>query len=93
MCPVGGYVQAGGYVCKEWLCSGDGYPPLQTMDLKGYPPLLLTPSGSHHTYYRQAGGMHPTRMLSCLVMIFYCLLGVLLYHSFEYFEKSMHCTS
>ena len=29
------------------------------------PPLLLTPSGSHYTYSRQAGGTHPNGMYSC----------------------------
>ena len=29
-------------------------------------PLVLTPSGGHHNMYGcQAGGMHPSRMLSC----------------------------
>ena len=47
-----------------WVCPGDGggayprggYPPL---------PLLLTPSGNHHTYSLQAVDTHPTGMLSC----------------------------
>ena len=26
---------------------------------------LLTPSGNHHMYGREAGAMHPTVMLSC----------------------------
>ena len=39
----------------------------QTWDL-GYPPLVLIPSGGHHsTYSWQAGGMHSTEMLSCLL--------------------------
>ena len=32
----------------------------------GTHPLLLTPSGIHHTYGWQAGRTYPTGMLSCL---------------------------
>ena len=35
----------------------------------GTQPLLLTPSGSHHTYSQKVGGMHPTGMVSCLFII------------------------
>ena len=34
-------------------------------EVDAHSPLLLTASGSHHTYGRKAGGMHPTGMLSC----------------------------
>ena len=41
-----------------WWCPGNGVGP---------PPPVLTPSGGHwNTYSWQAGGMHPTWMLSCL---------------------------
>ena len=39
------------------------------MGQRGCPP-LFTPSGGHHTYGRQAGGTHPTAMLSCLLDFF-----------------------
>ena len=53
---------------QEDLCPGvRGYPPApQTLDLMRYwVSPLLTPSGSHHTYGWQVGGMHPTEILSC----------------------------
>ena len=36
-------------------------------------PQLLTPSGGHHTYGRQAGSTHPTGMHSCFVIVFFFL--------------------
>ena len=54
-----GYVQG---------CPGCGY--VQGVGMyNGWARLLLTPSGGHHTCSRQAAGMHPTGMLSCLFII------------------------
>ena len=51
--------------------------PLGTWDLGYLPPPGPTPSGGHqNTYGWQAGGTHPTGMLSCL-MIFFFATGVL----------------
>ena len=50
----GGYIR--GWVYHRGRYTGGIYNP----------PLVLTPSGGHHnTYSWQAGGMHPTGMLSC----------------------------
>ena len=61
---------------RGWVCPGHGYPPP-----------LLTPSGSHHTYGQQAGGMHRTGILSCcyhfyLVLFWYVESesNILFYH-------------
>ena len=44
---------------------GMGTHPFLTWDHWGLPILLLlSPSGSHHTYGRHVGGTHPTGMLS-----------------------------
>ena len=47
--------------------SGSEYPEVSTQgESGGYSPLLLTPSGGHQNMYGwQAGGTHPTEMLSC----------------------------
>ena len=50
-----GYVQEGVGMSK-----GDVYVWV------GYSCNLLTPSDSHYMYGRQAGGTHPTGMLSCI---------------------------
>ena len=40
--------------------------PFKLVHLRPYPPPVLTSSGGHwNTYSWQAGGMHPTGMLSC----------------------------
>ena len=45
-------------ICRGMGMSGGGY-------VQGWVPIpLMTPSGSHHMYGRQAGSTHPTRMLS-----------------------------
>ena len=60
VCPGGEYVHRGGVSIPEGRDEYvQGYPP-PTWDL-GYPPLLLTPP---KTYGWQAGGTHPTGMLS-----------------------------
>ena len=51
----GGYVQRGGYV---WGVS-------MSREMGIHPPPLLTPSGGHHTYGRQASGTRHIGMLSC----------------------------
>ena len=56
MSGVGGYVHWGG-----------GYVWGGVKDKRGWVPThpLLTPSGGHNTCGQQAGGKHPTGMLSC----------------------------
>ena len=53
-----------GWVCLRvgvyCTCAGSSMCTSCTWDL-GYPP----PGGHHNMYGWQAGGMHPTRMLSC----------------------------
>ena len=54
-----GNVQGVSTHCLYILDMGSEIPTL--------PPLVLTPSGSHqNTYGWQAGGTHPTGMLSCI---------------------------
>ena len=55
MSGMGGYVW-GGWVCLGWVGMSRGWVPTHQ---------LLKLSGGYHTYGQQAGGMHPTRMLSC----------------------------
>ena len=57
VCLVTGPLGGGGMVCPGQGMSWGG----------GYQPLLLTLSGGHHTYGRQAVGMHPTGMHSCFL--------------------------
>ena len=69
----GGYVKGGWYVhrkvgmSREVGMSGSAYCQRVGISRGVYVhPQLLTPSGDHHIYGRQAGGTRPTRMLSCL---------------------------
>ena len=63
-----GYVQDEG-MCGDGYVQSNGYPPPQIWDQSGMgkltsiPHLLLTPSGGHLTYCRQADGTHPTFFL------------------------------
>ena len=69
-------VQSGGV----GMSRGDGY----VQGVGGYVQglgthlLLLTPNGGHHTYSRQAGGTHPTGMLSCFKIRLLILLFLVL---------------
>ena len=48
------------------LTSGGHYwRPVQTFHLRTYPPVLTSSGGQQNTYSWQAGGTHPTEMLSC----------------------------
>ena len=42
------------------------------------------PSDDNHMYDRQAGGTHPTGMLSCFVMRFLRVKGDLMAHTYEF---------
>ena len=60
----------GWWVCPEgWVCQGDGYSPPRAAISKevGIHPCLIHGTWDTTGYGRQAGGMHPTRMLSCFV--------------------------
>ena len=65
-CPGAGYVQGVSMSRRGQYVRGRYSPPPPDIPT----PPLLTPSGSHHTYSRQAGCTHPTRMLSCLKILF-----------------------
>ena len=58
---------------EEWVCpavdGGSGWVLSGGVGMSKGPtptPLSLTASGDYHKYSRQASGMHPTGMLSCL---------------------------
>ena len=70
-------VHGGGWVClvpRLFLgcrgCVQGGYGAWVT---PAPPP---TPSGSHHTYDRQAGGTHPIGMLSCFTEFSPLIIGI-----------------
>ena len=55
-----------GYLPTPTPKHGPVYPPLSCQDIGPRYPLILTPSDGHrNTYGGQAGGTHPTLMLSC----------------------------
>ena len=56
----GGVALVQGPVCGGGYVQGGTHPLI--------PPLI--PSGSYHKYFHQAGGTHPTGMLSCQ----YCIV-------------------
>ena len=54
--------------CVETTCGDQTSQLLHQMGISGNYPLLLTKSGGHHMYGRQAGGTDLTLMLSCCIV-------------------------
>ena len=62
---------------EGWVCVGGvgTHPPLGIIPGGGYSPPhhpLLTHSGSHQTYSRHVGSVHPTGIFSCLLIASPC---------------------